>query len=125
MVSQWEIDGRSLLPLMGGDAEGWRDETLCEHNAHGTDNPRAMLRRGQWKLCVTQDVPGALELYDLSSDPDEFTNLAAHPDYALVRESMLTRLGELWDGERIKQEVVASQRERVLIRSLAPEAGLF
>jgi choline-sulfatase len=131
-------DGRSLLPLVRSGAPRWRDEAFAEHNAHGTDRPRAMLRQGNLKLCCTaapaqpaagfRADPGAgeeLELYDLSEDPGEFTNLADHPAYAKTRNAMRERLGELWQPGEIYRRVLASQRERVLIRRVAPKPVLF
>ena len=40
------LDGDSLLPLMRGEAEDWKDEAFSEYLAHGVARPVAMLRRG-------------------------------------------------------------------------------
>ena len=42
------LDGDSLLPLMRGEAEGWKDEAFSEYLAHGVQRPVAMLRRGRY-----------------------------------------------------------------------------
>ena len=48
---QWKVDGDSMLSLLQGQDSDWKDEAFAEHNAHGTDRPRAMIRQGKWKLC--------------------------------------------------------------------------
>lgn len=81
--------GLDLLPLARGDADaatrGW---ALCEYrnSGHGYEPPvhLTMLRQGRFKLIVQHgppatDRPGAGELYDLESDPDELCNLWDEP----------------------------------------------
>ncbi len=123
--TRWQVDGDSLLPLMQGSAEAWKDEAFAEYYAHGTDRPRAMLRRGNWKLCCGYGRPVELELYDLDSDPGEFQNMAEDARYQSVRDALLGRLFQLWDGAQVDRKVRHSQQERALIRSAAPEEGLL
>jgi arylsulfatase A-like enzyme len=121
----WQVDGDSLLPLLTGENTGWKDEAFVEHNAHGTDRARVMLRQGQWKLCYGHGEPPEFELYNLASDPGEFENLAGRPMYREVQSRLLRRTSELWDGDRVTQNVLRSQRERALIRGVACEEHLF
>lgn len=67
-------DGRSLLPILTTSLEPAGDRTLFwEHIGH-----RA-IREDQWKLVYDQRK-GAWELYDLSVDPTELTDLSeVHP----------------------------------------------
>lgn len=73
------IDGQSLLPALLGTADSDNERELYFVRreggpAYGGKTIEA-LRRGRWKLL--QDSPFApLELYDLSNDPEETTNLA-------------------------------------------------
>ena len=122
---QWDVDGDSMLPLMDGRDAGWKDEVLSEQNAHGTDRPRAMLRQGKWKLCYNHGEPAELELYDQEADPGEFHNLAGSLEHREVQERLFKRLTGMWDGEKVRAEVMTSQEERMLIRSVAPDDGLF
>jgi choline-sulfatase len=110
------LDGVSLLPSLRGELP-WRDEVFGEYLAHGNDRPRAMLRRGRFKLCYGY-VPGGppqLELYDLATDPGEFVNLAGRSEHTAVQAALIDRLLAEWDPVVIHRAVVQSQRERLLI----------
>ena len=117
------MDGRSLAGLLAGPDPEWRDEAFAEHTAHGTDRPRAMLRRGRWKLCLSGAEDPEPELYDVVNDPGEFTNLAGDPAAAGVQQHMTDALLRRWDWRRIDREVRASQRRRQLVRAAATAAG--
>ncbi len=77
-----QMQGRSLLPILTGaaDPHHHRDHVFCEYynawshpGAYGT-----MLRTRDEKIVTYHDSePG--ELYDLTSDPDEFVNLWDDP----------------------------------------------
>jgi arylsulfatase A-like enzyme len=75
-----KIDGRSLMPLLAGEAGNWADRTLFTQ-WHRGDEPelfRACAARTQrWKLADGK------ELYDIESDPGEKDDVAArNPDIA-------------------------------------------
>ena len=119
-------DGDSVLPLMRGTTTRWKDEAFAEHLAHGTDRARAMIRQGAWKLCYSHGNPPDIELYDLESDPGEFTNLAGHPDYRQVQARLEARVMEIWgDPDRLTREIVAGQESRLMIRRVLGENALF
>lgn len=78
------FDGRSLLPLLSGDARGWPERTLFAQ-WHRGDTPqryRAFAAiTDRYKLlrpeaAATRPVDASLELYDLKDDPYERHNLA-------------------------------------------------
>jgi len=97
---EWDrgsVHGESLLPLIEGTCEGWRDMVVVEF---GGVNDLAMtqrtLRWGDLKYgynCCCED-----ELYDLSVDPNETRNLIAHPDYREAADE-LRRMLEGWMEE--------------------------
>mgnify|MGYP001186692521 CR=1 FL=1 len=107
------LDGDSLIDLMRGDSGHWKDEAFSEYLAHGVERPMAMLRRGRYKFNYSLgDSPA---LYDIETDPGEFTNLANDEAYRSVVEEMQSRLLSHWDPVEIEGRVLKSQRERVLI----------
>ena len=110
------LDGTSLPAALDSESS-WRDEIFSEYLAHGNDRPRAMVRRGKWKLCYgyVPDGQPQLELYDLDLDPGEFTNLANQAEYRQVQTELIDRVLAHWDPAAINEAVVRSQRERLLI----------
>ena len=111
------LDGDSLLGLMQGRAEGWKDEAFSEYLAHGVARPIAMLRRGRFKLNYSLGDPP--ELYDIEADPDEFDDLAGDEAHASTLAALQQRLLSQWDPEVIETRVLQSQRERLLIERAA------
>jgi choline-sulfatase len=100
------VDGRSLVPaLRGGRGPG---EVLGEYLAEGAIAPIVMIRRGRYKFVHCPVDPD--QLYDLATDPDERTNLAA-TSTALVQE-FRAEVARRWDLPAIHEAVLASQRQR-------------
>jgi choline-sulfatase len=112
------LDGDSLLPGLRGEVP-WPDCAFSEYTAHGNDRPRAMVKRGAWKLGYgyVPDGPPQLELYDHRTDPGEFANLADRPEHHAVQAQLLAELLAHWDPAEIHEKVTRSQRERMLIAS--------
>lgn len=111
------VDGRSLFELVRGNnlETPWHDTAFSEYLAHGVARPLAMLRQGRYKL--TAYVGEGYELYDVEADPDERLNLWGDPQHAQVAAQLQGRLAETWDGEEVERRVLASQRDRLLIRA--------
>jgi arylsulfatase A-like enzyme len=92
-VAHPPTDGRSLLPVLAGDAP-WRSDFLVEH-LEGT-NPvptYCAVRSERWMF--VRYATGEEELYDLSADPYELENLAAVPADRHVLEGRRARLRDL------------------------------
>ena len=125
-VSLLRPDGDSVLPLMRGTTTTWKDEAFTEHLAHGTDRARAMIRQGAWKLCYSHGDPPENELYDLESDPGEFTNLAGLPDHQQVQARLVSRVMEIWgDPDRLTRDIVTGQDSRLMIRGVMGDSAVF
>jgi N-sulfoglucosamine sulfohydrolase len=114
-----DIHGRSLRPLLDGERSTPREQVFSELTYHDYYDPRRAIRTATHKLIVnfstapsfmdpTQSwqprsrpaVPldpatayhEPVELYDLTTDPWEQTNLADDPAHAAIRADLLTRL---------------------------------
>lgn len=116
------LQGRSLTPLVKGDADEVNEAVFGEINYHAAYQPMRCIRTKRWKYirrfyrrptmippnqapCPSRDVweeQGWLEreepreeLYDLIFDPGESRNLAADPAHADIRDELRKRL-EAW-----------------------------
>jgi arylsulfatase A-like enzyme len=115
------VQGRSLMPLVRGEAERIRDEVFAELTYHVAYDPQRSVRTERHRYIRRyepgppvlanvddgptkdklvelgwgeQPVPGE-QLYDLVLDPNEMRNLAADPAHAAVRDELRARL-ERW-----------------------------
>ncbi|MFT5470019.1 MAG: arylsulfatase A-like enzyme [Verrucomicrobiales bacterium] len=82
------VEGESLLGLYDGSREGRERIFASYHDPNRMTVTRA-IRTDRYKL-IQHLVTGEQQLFDLSSDPYELTNLIAGPDYREV-EGRLTR----------------------------------
>jgi choline-sulfatase len=77
-------NGNSLVPWLHDGNHAWKDLAVSEYYAHNIASGYAMLRHENYKYVYhtqpTPDFPAQRELYDLSTDPDEFVNLASIPE---------------------------------------------
>lgn len=105
------IDGTSLVPaLEGGSAPG---EVRGEYLAEGAIAPIVMMRGARFKYIHSPADPD--QLYDLGSDPDERTNLAAAPEHAAVVAGFRGEVSRRWKLPALHEAVMASQRRRHLV----------
>jgi len=106
-----DLDGRSLVPVLKGDAQKLPREFLCWSNGRGAE----VIRKGRWKLCrgagwqhssfeIVDDrcvrdpdgyaYPGGTVLFDLHEDIGETSDVAAaHPE-------VVAELTERWASWR-------------------------
>lgn len=91
------FDGASLVPLLGAEAEpveGWRRDFLVEHWDRESDGvPQYAALRSAKQLYV-EYADEAVELYDLTADPEQLANAAGDADAARL-EAARARLAEL------------------------------
>jgi choline-sulfatase len=105
-----EIEGRSLLPHLGGN--GGHDEVLGEYLAEGAIAPMVMIRSGRHKFIHSLSDPD--QLFDLVADPDELENLASDAAKSGAA-SLRQQVQRLWQLDRLHAAVLASQRRRHLV----------
>jgi N-acetylglucosamine-6-sulfatase len=95
-----QMQGRSMLPLVKGEAADWRDYLLYEYywerNYPQTPTMHA-LRGNQFKYIRYHGIWDTDELYDIKADPRERTNLINDPAHAGRIAEMNKRLFEVLD----------------------------
>ncbi len=109
-VAPW-TDGTSLVPLMRG--EGSRGAVPMEYAAEGSQAPLVALREGRFKFVHCEIDPP--QLFDLESDPDELTNLAALPEHANLVAAFTAKVRARWDLARFDADVRQSQARRWVV----------
>ncbi|HEU5316056.1 MAG TPA: sulfatase/phosphatase domain-containing protein, partial [Chloroflexota bacterium] len=105
-----DVQGQTFRGAAQGDRAGPRDAVFAE--AYGpsgyvdpgtiywyrrraiehlpSTSPGAMVRTGEWKLCWRPN--GLHELYHLTTDPYEQTNVVERPEHQAVRRELEQRL---------------------------------
>jgi choline-sulfatase len=104
-------DGKSLLPLFTKDDEN--RVAVSELLSEGVAAPYVMLRKGRYKFTFVEHDPP--QLFDMEADPDEIDDLAADPTYLPLVDEFRAEVARRWDLERLKTEIVSSQRRRRLV----------
>ena len=67
------LDGESFLPQLAGTGKRQRDWAMCEYHGDRCASGTFMLRQGDWKY--VKHVGFESELFNISEDPDETTDL--------------------------------------------------
>ena len=99
------LDGQSLFPLFTGSGS-WvpQDSVLIEHGGNGGEKLSGThigvpaycgVRNANYMYA--QYATGEEELYDLTADPNELTNVAGDPDYAAVLTQLRNQTHQLCD----------------------------
>lgn len=92
-----EMQGRSFIPLLDGEAPGdWRNSIYYHYYDHGIHGvPRHDgVRTDRYKL-IHFYTDNAWELYDLSNDPNEVNNLYGNKEYDDVTAELKKELDRL------------------------------
>ena len=101
--------GRSLIEIANTEASD--RVVLSEYHAAGSDTGQFMIRQGQWKYISFVGAPA--QLFNLSHDPDEITDLANDPTCASVVERMQSALRKFCDPEEVSERAFRDQRARI------------
>ena len=83
----YRMDGQSMLPLIGGSGT-WNNENavLIEHSGGDKVPPYCGVRVSGW--LYTRYATGEEELYDMTSDPYQLTNVAGQPGNAGILDDL-------------------------------------
>lgn len=96
-----QIQGRSLLPLLRGKKQSWRDSILIEFTSYEKPMPwlvdasYKVIRKGQYKYIHWIHHQNKDELYDLSQDPYELENLIKNENMKKIVQELKSDLGDL------------------------------
>jgi N-acetylglucosamine-6-sulfatase len=96
-----QIQGRSLVPLLGGPPRDWRQSVLVEFYTNEQPFPHLLdldyraVRTSRYKYIHWVKFPDQDELYDLQRDSLERHNVAGDPAMAGVRTRMRVELSRL------------------------------
>lgn len=112
------IEGRSLRPILHGQADNVRDFVVSEYDYSMRDVRRrlgvdvkdaklTMLFDGRWKYIFAEGFQPML--FDVATDPDEFTDLGTDPDFFEER-ARLERLFFDW-ARRTSQRTTMSDAQ--------------
>ncbi|MDO6729978.1 sulfatase-like hydrolase/transferase [Marinovum sp. 2_MG-2023] len=133
-VADHIIEGRSLMPWIQGETpEDWRDYVISEYDYSVT--PRAaqlgvtprdarmfMVFDGRWKLIHFEGGFRPM-LFDLATDPQEFTDLGAKEEHAPQIDRLYEFLGQ-W-GRRMAQRVTKSDADILAMRGVTMRRGIL
>ncbi len=95
------FDGSSLLPILADAAAPWRDSFLLEdHGVTPTNQPIGIVSLGAdghvYKYVEFLRRPAEFELYDLTSDPWELSNLAGDGIHSAIQASLASSLRSMF-----------------------------
>jgi choline-sulfatase len=108
-----DVDGESLVPLMGDETARRRRSVPGEYLAEGVNAPAVMVRRGNHKLIACPGDPD--QLYDLAEDPAELVNLASSQAHEGTLRELRAEVAGRWNLDELERRVLTSQRERQLV----------
>jgi choline-sulfatase len=114
------IDGRSVIPLLEGESEPER-YVFSELHAEGVNTTCFMVRQGDFKyIHVTGYEP---QLYNLIEDPQEWNNLACHPEYKGIQNKLHDLIMTHFNPEAIEQDVRDRIAQRQIIKGAMQITG--
>ncbi len=108
--------GHSLRTLLttGKTPNDWPHTAFAETLANG-QRPARMFCSGRWKLNVYHGYD-TVQLFDLEADPDEQHDRGTDPACREIRESLLARATEEWDGAGVERTHGMEQARSALVQ---------
>ena len=85
------VDGKSLVPLMQGDAvSNGRTEIYGEYHSHFYTTRQRMVRDNDDQFTFNESERG--ELYDFKKDPYQLHNVCEDPAYATIKQTYMDKM---------------------------------
>jgi len=113
------LDGKSVAPLLGGDAADWPDTAYAEYMGEGAAGPCLMVRKGRYKYIYSDGEPDQPadppQLFDVEADPDEIHNLAGRVDMQAIERELAGMVHARWDPAALRARVQETQKRRRFI----------
>lgn len=119
-ISPW-TDGESLIPVASGNPRV--APVAMEYAAEGSYAPLVALRQDQWKYIHCHLDPP--QLFDLSADPHEMTNLAKDPAHHKSAKRFERDVAAKWDMQAFDAEVRQSQARRWVVYDALRNGAYF
>jgi choline-sulfatase len=107
------FDGTSLVPVLEGDTGRRNGVVAGEYLAEGAVAPVVMMRRGKLKFIRSPSDPD--QLFNLETDPNELTNLAAASTHTREAAEFREEVTRRWNLPALQAEVLSSQHRRMLV----------
>ncbi len=112
------LEGRSLMPLIRGEAPDWRDYAVSEYDyscqvfrPETGKSPRDcrtyMIATKEWKYIYAPGYPQVL--FDLTNDPEELVDLGRSADHAEICRTMFGKLAE-WSLQYRQRETWSEEQ---------------
>ncbi|TAL91549.1 MAG: DUF4976 domain-containing protein [Candidimonas sp.] len=131
-LASHRLEGRSLLPILRGTPETWRDCVFSELDysyrlacllVHKTpQTARAWsVRTDRWRYVYWMGEPE--QLYDLQSDPEQFQDLGQDASHAIIRAELKARLFDWFT--RLKRRVTVTDESVEKGANAYKKAGVF
>lgn len=106
--SDW--NGDSMVAWLDDAKTKWKDVAVSEYYGHNIASGYAMIRMGKYKYVyhtpADESHPAERELYDLQTDPGEFTNLAHREEHReriqAMHEALVKEIGEEPDKTELR-----------------------
>jgi arylsulfatase A-like enzyme len=114
-----DMQGKSLVPLLEGNNDGWREAIFYHYYAYPSTHAVKRhygIRTQRFKLIHFYHDVDEWELYDLEADPQEMNNVFSESKYATVSEELRQKLDELrelyGDSDQLANALVRSDAKR-------------
>jgi arylsulfatase len=113
--------GLSILPLLRGDTQVWRDVLHGEHSGYRRyEEGFHFLVSDRWKY-IWRSQTGRELLFDLAEDPQELHDLSREVDMEPWRRRMAKQLEWRPEGFSEEEQLVAGRPHRVFVPGKGPE----